>query len=171
MSEASVSHRTSCLAAPAATLAACRPYVVRYLRSLGASVEDSEDLAQDTLLTAWRSLSGFRGDSRLSTWLCRIARRTYTHWRAQAVPCVALPREEDVPLVEGPEHEILLRIALCEALDHLPEPLRLLVCRHYLQGCSYCDLCMGRKITRSKLTNQLSAARRLLRQHLALPGP
>ena len=35
--------------------------------------EDTEDVVQEVFVTAHRSLSGFRGDSKLSTWLHRIA--------------------------------------------------------------------------------------------------
>jgi RNA polymerase sigma-70 factor (ECF subfamily) len=33
----------------------------------------AEDIAQDAFVKAYLSLSGFRGESRFSTWLCRIA--------------------------------------------------------------------------------------------------
>jgi RNA polymerase sigma-70 factor, ECF subfamily len=33
----------------------------------------AEELTQDTFLRAWRNLDGFRGESRVSTWLYRIA--------------------------------------------------------------------------------------------------
>src|SRR5262249_30063814 len=35
--------------------------------------EDTEDVVQEVFLTAWRSLSGFRGDASLATWLGKIA--------------------------------------------------------------------------------------------------
>jgi RNA polymerase sigma-70 factor (TIGR02960 family) len=41
-------------------------------RILG-SVQDAEDLLQETLLAAWRGLEGFEGRSSLRTWLYRIA--------------------------------------------------------------------------------------------------
>jgi RNA polymerase sigma-70 factor (ECF subfamily) len=45
----------------------------------------ADDLAQDTFVLAWRALPSFRGESRLATWLHRIAhRRLLMHWRAEA---------------------------------------------------------------------------------------
>jgi RNA polymerase sigma-70 factor (TIGR02960 family) len=41
-------------------------------RMLGA-VGDAEDLVQETLLSAWRSVNGFRGNASVRTWLYRIA--------------------------------------------------------------------------------------------------
>ena len=35
--------------------------------------EDTEDVVQEAFLSAWRSLPGFRGDARFSTWLQTIA--------------------------------------------------------------------------------------------------
>ena len=38
--------------------------------------QDAEDVAQDVFVKAYSSLAGFRGGSRFSTWLCRIAYNT-----------------------------------------------------------------------------------------------
>ena len=35
--------------------------------------EDAEDLTQEVFMVVYRSISGFRGDSKLSTWIYRIA--------------------------------------------------------------------------------------------------
>lgn len=45
-----------------------------FLRSLGEK-ETAEDLAQDTLVSAWEALVRFRGDASFRTWLFAIARR------------------------------------------------------------------------------------------------
>ena len=40
----------------------------------------AEDLTQDTFLKAFQSLSSFRGESSLKTWLFKIARNTYINY-------------------------------------------------------------------------------------------
>src|SRR3954463_8580188 len=45
----------------------------------------SEDLAQDTFISAWKSLSGLRDPSKLPAWLCQVARhRVHDHSRSEA---------------------------------------------------------------------------------------
>ncbi|MBL8273539.1 MAG: hypothetical protein JNJ74_07005, partial [Xanthomonadales bacterium] len=42
--------------------------------SATGSLSQSEDLAQETFLSAWRQLRGLREPERLAGWLCGIAR-------------------------------------------------------------------------------------------------
>jgi RNA polymerase sigma-70 factor (ECF subfamily) len=81
---------------------------VHCYRMLG-SVDESEDLVQETFLRAWKSLGGFEGRSTLRAWLYRIAtnacldaldgraRRVLPHHlAAPSDPSVALPPRTDV---------------------------------------------------------------------------
>lgn len=45
----------------------------RSVRSILKNDDDTEDAVQEAYLRAWRALRSFRSDSRLSTWLVRIA--------------------------------------------------------------------------------------------------
>ena len=48
--------------------------------SATGDVAASEDLAQETFLTAWKRLNSVREPSRLSAWLCTIARNVTTDY-------------------------------------------------------------------------------------------
>ncbi len=48
--------------------------------------EDSNDLAQEVFLRAWRAIARFRGQSSLSTWLYRIAVNACLNFRALRRP-------------------------------------------------------------------------------------
>src|SRR5262245_1065006 len=48
---------------------------------LTGSLDDAEDLAQETFLRAFQQLGTFRRESKFSTWLCQIAVNAGLNWR------------------------------------------------------------------------------------------
>ncbi len=44
-----------------------------YVRRMVLSHDDADDITQNTFIKAWKALVHFRGDSKISTWLHRIA--------------------------------------------------------------------------------------------------
>ena len=90
---------------------------VHCYRMLG-SLDDSEDLVQETFLRAWKNLDGFEGRSTLRTWLYRIAtnacldaldsraRRVLPHDLAPpSDPRQALPPRDDIAWLQPfPDH-------------------------------------------------------------------
>src|SRR5262249_28220473 len=58
------------------------PFLRSFARNLTRDRELAEDLAQDTLLSAWRARSSFTLQTNLKAWLCIIMRnRYYSHLR------------------------------------------------------------------------------------------
>ncbi len=95
------------------------------------------DLVQETYRKAWQSLASFRGDSRFSTWLFRIA--FTTHLKQLRRPRLVLPiepaREAAVP-DPGPSPEVAAARRerseqLRRAVAALPETLRYPISAHY----------------------------------------
>src|SRR5262249_22279563 len=65
------------------------------------SLQDAEDVLQETLLAAWQGLGGFEGRASIRTWLYRIAT---TRCLNALRPASRRPaREWDIPQVEPPE--------------------------------------------------------------------
>jgi RNA polymerase sigma-70 factor (TIGR02960 family) len=72
---------------------------VHCYRMLG-SVQDAEDVLQETLVAAWRGLSGYEGRATVRAWLYRIATNRCLNWlrdgerRPRSVPAQAVPFPE-----------------------------------------------------------------------------
>jgi RNA polymerase sigma-70 factor (ECF subfamily) len=56
--------------------------------------EEAEDIVQEALLKAFRSLAQFRGDSQMSTWLRAIVQNTARDWLRNQKGRVQLPLEQ-----------------------------------------------------------------------------
>ncbi len=97
----------------------------------------ADDLAQESFLQAWRSLSEFRGDAKFSSWLYRIAYHRYLMHARSAHPTEPLPDEDN--LTRAPTHLGDLgharKLDVTSALSQLPEGERVA-----LIHCYYLDL-------------------------------
>jgi len=69
---------------------------------VGGSVEDAEDVTQDTFVSAFRSIGNFRGDASVFTWLCGIAKNKVRDFIRQRHRAKDIPREQMIDL-EDPE--------------------------------------------------------------------
>lgn len=106
------------------------------VRTLG-DPEEASDAVQDACLSAYRSAAGFRGDSRVTTWLHRIVvNACLDRARRRAVrPTVPLPEE---PIADARDvlGERELAIAVQGALALLPEDQRVAIVLIDLEGMS-----------------------------------
>jgi RNA polymerase sigma-70 factor (ECF subfamily) len=79
----------------------CRVYETRLLRhamGLCGNASLAEELAQDTLVAAWKSLRGYNGRCQFFTWLCAILLNRYrnTLREKRPLPLTALGRSDQV---------------------------------------------------------------------------
>ena len=113
------------------------------IRKMVFDHEDANDLVQNTFIKAWSSINNFRGDSKLSTWLYRIAiNESITFLNAQRQRNNISIDDEDIFLankLESDEYfdgdEILLKLQKAIAL--LPEKQRLVFNMRYYDELSY----------------------------------
>ena len=105
--------------------------VIRHLVRFGSTQADAEDLAQETLLIAWRKQTEREPGRELDAWLYGIARNVYrNHARASRI------REtEPVPDdVKQTDRELVDVMTLHDAIHTLPDAQQDLVILHELEG-------------------------------------
>ena len=101
-------------AAFAALVRAHQDEVFTLARRLVGDPHMAADIAQETLVRAWRALPSFRGDSKLSTWLHRITVNTaWTHRdRARRNAALALEDVREQP-DNGPDDPEVSVVSIC----------------------------------------------------------
>jgi RNA polymerase sigma-70 factor (ECF subfamily) len=108
------------------------------LRLLGSEA-DAEDATQETFVQAWRSLSRFRGDSEVSTWLYRIVTNRSLNMLAGRRHGEAL--DVEVPALGADPAEIAAArerfAAVARAIMALPPKQRAALVLRDFEGLSY----------------------------------
>lgn len=135
---------------------------------------DAEEAAQDAFLAAYRNFHRFRGESKVSTWLYRIATNAALMKLRKDRNKRRLTQTgyDDMELAspgEGPEKLALnseLRSRLEEGLELLPPNLKTAVVLRDVQGLSNEEAAEVLKISVSSLKARLHRGRVLLRKHL-----
>lgn len=103
-------------------------------RLTGGNGSWADDLAQEVFLHAWRKLEQFRGDSRFSTWLYRIAYTIFLQAsRGKKIELQLPASDEDAMVDDGRQNA--LRADLSHALRQLSEAEQ-----KSLQLCYFLDL-------------------------------
>jgi RNA polymerase sigma-70 factor (ECF subfamily) len=113
------------------------------IRKMVLNHDDANDILQNTFIKAWTNIDQFRGESRLSTWLFRIAiNETYSFLNKQRMNNSSLTADlEDImvqnltadPYFSGDEAALKLQ----KAILSLPEKQRLVFNMKYYDDMTY----------------------------------
>lgn len=103
--------------------------------------EDADDILQNTFMKAWIGLDSFRGDSKISTWLFRIAVNESLSFLARQRENISLSSGgNDIvnnlisdPYFDGDETEAQLQ----KAISLLPEKQRIIFNMKYFEEMKY----------------------------------
>ncbi|MGI8732408.1 MAG: RNA polymerase sigma factor [Pyrinomonadaceae bacterium] len=155
------------------------------LYRLTENSEDARDLTQETFLRAFQSISHFRGDSDLRTWIYRIAinqaRNRWRWWRRRrrefTISLDSSGAHGNQPLVEtlraerdkSPEQETLAHERewlLRKALRSLSHSYRETVILRDIEGFSYDEIAETLGINVGTVKSRLARGRQELRQRL-----
>jgi RNA polymerase sigma-70 factor, ECF subfamily len=125
-----------------------RPIYALAYRVIGRE-EDARDVCQETFLRAFRSINGFRGQAKFSSWLYRIALNLCRDWirRERRTPTVQAPEGVDVielAAEQGPAESIEDLVARRDVGRHVAVAMQALSedqrDRHHPEGISGADV-------------------------------
>jgi RNA polymerase sigma-70 factor (ECF subfamily) len=146
------------------------------------SVHDAEDVAQETLLRAWRALERFEPRAQVQTWLYRIATNACLDEleRRPRRPELIDPfpdrpvGEADAPVYD-PEARYAIRegmeLALMRAIQHLPGRQRPVLIFRDVLGWSAPEVAELLESTVASVNSALQRARSTVEEHLPAPAP
>lgn len=112
------------------------------IRKIVVEHDDANDVLQNTFLKAWNGLDSFHGDSKIITWLSRIAiNESLDFLRRKKQPTVSV---EDITVsrltadeyFDGTEAEAMLQ----EAIATLPDVQRTVFLLRYFDEMKYSDI-------------------------------
>jgi RNA polymerase sigma-70 factor, ECF subfamily len=114
------------------------PVVYRFLSAFGVPREEREDACQEVFVAVYRSLSRFRGEARLSTWIYRIAARhagrTARRRKVRTLLSTLLVREPPPPPTADPSERSERLQLLDEMVGKLSPKKRLVLVLFEIEG-------------------------------------
>lgn len=143
--------------------------------------EDAEDIAQDVFVEVYRSVSNFRADSKLSTWLYRIAvNRSLNHIRnnkkhrwlssfeseVKAQNTKLLQMESDSNQPESELENKQRALILHEAISSLPENQKVAFSLNKYEDLSYQEIADVMELSLSSVESLLFRAKKNLQKKL-----
>ena len=112
--------------------------VLRYLLSIGCSIEDAEDIVQETFVKAIISIDSFHSTCKLPVWLCQIAKHNYYD--------LIKKRKKELPIqdfefeIQSLQQDNKDYLELLELIQEMPEPYRTVFMKRELEGYDYSDI-------------------------------
>lgn len=159
--------------------------VTRFFANRGFPRDDIQDLTQDTFLSVYRSLEGFRGESSEATWLFKIAANTWRNAlrsrsaKKHAAEEIGLDElfetsleptsESGTDTTTDPLKEALIEERtrlLREAIDELPSQMRHCVFLRVTQDMKYREIAAVTQVSIQTVRSQLHDARKQLKKRL-----
>ena len=119
--------------------------VYKYLLSLTQDADLAEELTQETFYQAIRSSTRYDGSTKITTWLCGIAKNVLFTWRRKHKETAPLEdAEQNTDLLSESSEEAALqsleKLGLIRRLHGLPEPYREVMYLRAFGGLSFKEI-------------------------------
>lgn len=139
---------------------------------------DREDLCQDVFVKAYENLPGFRFQSKISTWLARIAYNTCVNYlQKKKIPLLNDATPDDITVDDFPSsgydplgvmEETDASSILQRHINALPVLYRTVVTLYHLDEMKYSDIAEVMDMPEGTVKSYLFRARRLLKESLKM---
>ncbi|MFH1352708.1 MAG: sigma-70 family RNA polymerase sigma factor [bacterium] len=159
----------------------CKKKIMKFAYGLTGNMHDTEDLVQDSFVSAYKGIDGFKGRASFSVWVYRI---TYNRWQNERrirdrLKTVSLDEKsndcqgDDASTLgeiipdPGMSHERKLELNetqrfVMRALDKLDDSERMIISLRDMENVSYEDIAATMKCPLGTVRSRLSRAREKL---------
>jgi RNA polymerase sigma factor (sigma-70 family) len=143
--------------------------------SATGSLNESEDLAQETFIDAWRQLRTLREPEKLRPWLCGILRHKVSRLRrSDGIEPVrqaeALEQAEEMPSGDEPAVDLTMdkeeQAILWSALERVPELYREPLVLYYRENRSVEHVAAALDLTEDAVKQRLARGRKMLQERV-----
>jgi len=150
-----------------------REIVIRYQHKVFsvsmkfANHHDSEDIAQEVFLQAYKSLNTFRFGSNFSTWLYRITVNKCLDWKRKNKNLLKTDEFKEeitqsitIHLLLQKDQEEQLKIIITK----LPEVYQVVITLYYFDNLSYQDIAKKLNVTKKTVESRLYRGRQMIKE-------
>ena len=132
--------------------------------------EDRRDIAQDVYLKAYKNISSFRSESKLSTWIARIAYNTCLNHLEKKKLLLMDDMEFTEKLASNTTAFVLDQkessVIVSAAIEKLPPILKTLITLYHTEDLSYAEIQQITNLPEGTIKSYLFRARKALKENL-----
>lgn len=147
-----------------------------HIRSIVKNHDDADDVLQNVFLKIFRNIKKFKGESKLFSWMYRIAtNESITFLNSKARKLKISNEELQEKLVENLESDIYFEgthaeLQLQKAISTLPEKQRLVFNMRYFQEMKYSEMAEILEVTEGSLKSNYHHATKKIETYLKQNG-
>jgi len=150
------------------------PRLLRFVQGMLGSLDEAEDVVQDTLIRLWENAAAWTPEARIGTWLHRVCyNRAIDSLRRRRAfvddgALTELPDRADLPDAAMVRGEAVLSVR--DAIDRLPTRQRTAVLLFHFQEFSQREAAAVMGVSEDALESMLARARRQMKRWLEGEG-
>lgn len=149
-----------------------KSYIYTLIYQMVDHAETAEDLTQEVFVKMYRTISGFRGDAKFTTWLYRLTVNVVQDYRRslRRTPLMNVMSKMKDWITSNesqPEHQLIAqeeRDLKWRLIAELPDKYRLILVLHYLKEFTYQEIAEITELPIKTIETRLYRAKKILKE-------